>query len=124
MKPRIVVCTTESAAWDALSHAMAAGDALRLERVERLSDVPLLPGAGIEVAAVVIDDRFHSILFRVESSLRRYSPVFLDTVFMTTDQALIAHWIGLLQPSSFSPASLADWMNQIRNAPGSTAIWH
>lgn len=124
MKPRIVVCTTETAAWDALTRAMAEDGALRLERVERLADIPKLPGASIEIAAIVVDDRFQSILTQVENSMRRYSPVFVDTVFMTADEALTAHWIGLLQTSSFSPASLLDWTMQVRNAPNANAVWH
>lgn len=123
MKPRIVVCTTENAAWEALHCALRNEDALHLERVERLADLPRLPGASVDVAAVVIDDRFLSIVSRVESSLRRYSPVFHDTVFMTADQMLTAHWIGLFAPQ-FSQGPLVDWVNRTRGEPDVAAIWH
>lgn len=116
--PRIVVCTTDPAVWETLHRALP----LRLERVDRVEDAAR-HNATAAVAAVVVDDRFLPVLPKVEHALRRFSPLFHNTVIMTAGEALTARWIGLLD-KSFASEPLQHWMAQERAVPTpTTAAW-
>lgn len=122
MPPRIVLCTTDPTAWSTLHRALAA-NGIRLEKVERLEDAAKHGGPAAEVHVAVVDDRFLTVLNEVESSLRRFSPAFRNTVFMTLGEALTARWIGLLD-QDFAAEPLLMWMARERSAPRPAAAWH
>ena len=115
MTHTIVVCTDHSVTWECLRRFSAVAP-VALERVARLAD---LAGQGeLAVDAVVVDDRFLSIIAQVERSARRHSPVFRDAVFMTAGEALNALWSGpLADPEHYSTDALSDWVAEIRVEP-------
>ncbi|HTH17986.1 MAG TPA: hypothetical protein VL974_15110, partial [Magnetospirillum sp.] len=108
----IVVCTDQSVTWECLRR-LAAPNGIWLERVSRLED--LSGREGLAVDAVVVDDRFLSIIDTMERSARRYSPVFHNSVFMTAGEALNALWNGPLGDArGCSPVELAVWVEETR----------
>lgn len=112
MTHNVVVCTDHSITWECLRRFAASG-AVRLERVSRLED--LAGREGLAVDAVVVDDRFLSIIGEVERSARRHSAVFRDAVFMTAGEALNALWTGPLGDAhGFSFDELTDWVVETR----------
>ncbi|MCR6632724.1 MAG: hypothetical protein NVV74_23275 [Magnetospirillum sp.] len=108
MTHKIIVCTDHSVSWECLRR-FSASCPVALERVSRLED--LAGREGLAVDAVVVDDRFLSIIAQVERSARRHSPVFENAVFMTAGEALNALWSGPLgTPEGFSPDELSHWV--------------
>lgn len=120
MKSRIVVCTTDSIAWEALCSAATA--VVDLERVARLDEVA--DKDGPHVAAVVVDDRFLSILPTVERALVPAAPAYCHAVFMTMAEALHARWLDLLGGDrQAAPHQLLDWVLANRATPCAD-IWY
>lgn len=112
MAHKIVVCTDHSVTWECLRR-FSASCPVALERVARLED--LAGREGLAVDAVVVDDRFLSIITQVERSARRHSAVFRDTVFMTAGEALNALWSGpLADAQDYSTEKLGEWVNETR----------
>ncbi len=120
MTHTIVVCTDHSVTWECLRRFSAASP-VALERVARLED--LAGREGLAVDAVVVDDRFLSIIRQVERSARRHSAVFRDAVFMTAGEALNALWSGpLADPEHYSTDALSDWVSETRVEPPSDLL--
>lgn len=112
MTHTIVVCTEHSLTWECLRRFSASCPS-RLIRVTRLED--MAGREGLAVDAVVVDDRFLSILPHVERSARRHSAVFADAVFMTAGEALNALWNGpLADAAGYSPRDLDKWVHDAR----------
>ena len=112
MRPRVIVCTEDSIAWECLRRA-SIGGFMRLERAHRLED--LLDVEGLEVAAVVLDDHFLPLIERFRNSLLRYAPAYHKAVFLCVGEAIAAQWMGLLGcRSGFSPGQLQDWLSEHR----------
>lgn len=115
MTHKIIVCTDHAVTWECLRR-FSASSPVALERVARLED--LAGREGLAVDAVVVEDRFLSILDQVERAARRYSPVFRDTVFMTAGEALNALWCGPLSDSDgYSTDKLSEWVCNTRIVP-------
>lgn len=115
MSHKIVVCTDHAVTWECLRR-FSASSPVALERVARLED--LAGREGLAVDAVVVEDRFLSILAQVERSARRHSPVFRDAVFMTAGEALNALWCGPLNGAEdYSADKLWQWVCITRVLP-------
>lgn len=115
MTHKIIVCTDHAVTWECLRR-FSASSPVALERVARLED--LAGREGLAVDAVVVEDRFLSILGQVERSARRHSPVFRDAVFMTAGEALNALWCGPLSGADdYSADKLWAWVSTTRVLP-------
>lgn len=107
MSHKIVVCTDHTVTWECLRRFAAPG--LPLVRVERLEEMAGREGVCLD--AVVVDDRFMSILARLEAALCRHSPVFEGAVFMTAGEALNALWNGPLgKTGGYARHDLSRWV--------------
>lgn len=112
MTHEIIVCTDHSVTWECLRR-FSASCPVALERVDRLED--LAGREGLAVDAVVVDDRFLSIIGQVERAARRHSAVFRDAVFLTAGEALNALWSGpLADPAAYSTDTLLEWKAETR----------